>query len=120
MAGHIFTLHTFPSRSRSTVLKSLAACHYATKQRYSSQGSKGEHHGSIDIEERAPSMAEEFKRMAEEKLKAAEQGLASQTVDKTYDGTEETTLGDSNVHSVKNRYKEHEPGADYKRRPHED
>lgn len=89
-------------------------------QRYSSQGSKGEHHGYTGIEERASSTAEEFKRMAEEKLKAAEQGVASQTVDQTYDGTEEATVGDSNVDSVKNRYKEHEPGADYKRRPHDD
>ncbi|KAM1000684.1 hypothetical protein ACFX2I_007286 [Malus domestica] len=127
MGGHIFLLRAFSSRSRSTILKSLAACHYTTNQRYSSQGSKGEHHhGHTGIEERAPSTAEEFKRVAEEKrkaeekLKVVEQGVAGQTADKAYDGTEEAILGDSNVESVKNRYKEHEPGADYRRRPHDD
>ncbi|KAB2606022.1 hypothetical protein D8674_005739 [Pyrus ussuriensis x Pyrus communis] len=121
MGGHIFLLRAFSSRSRSTILKSLAACHYKTNQRYRSQGRKGEHHhGHAGIEERAPSTAEEFKRVAEEKLKVAEQGVASQTADKAYDGTEEAILGDSNVESVKNRYKEHEPGADYRRRPQDD
>ncbi|CAN6557799.1 unnamed protein product [Malus baccata var. baccata] len=145
MGGHIFLLRAFSSRSRSTILKSLAACHYTTNQlemelfdqcwnsdwiamlseisikRYSSQGSKGEHHhGHTGIEERAPSTAEEFKRVAEEKLKVVEQGVAGQTADKANDGTEEAILGDSNVESVKNRYKEHEPGADYRRRPHDD
>ncbi|KAM1873581.1 hypothetical protein ACFX13_007396 [Malus domestica] len=123
MGGHIFLLRAFSSRSRSTILKSLAACHYTTNQ----PREQGEHHhGHTGIEERAPSTAEEFKRVAEEKrkaeekLKVAEQGVASQTADKAYDGTEEAILGDSNVESVKNRYKEHEPGADYRRRPHDD
>ncbi|XP_021807784.1 uncharacterized protein LOC110751595 [Prunus avium] len=117
MRGHIFPLRTFSSRS-SSLLRSLTACH---NQRYhSSQVSKGEHSSRINIEERAPSTAEEFKRVAEEKLKKAEQGVASQTVDKACDVTEETTLGDSSVDSVKNRYKQHEPGADYRRRPHDD
>lgn len=91
-------------------------------QRYqSSQVSKGEHSSHMNIEERAPSTAEEFKRVAEEKLKKAEQGVASQTADKTCDATEETTLGDSSVDSVKNRFKQHEPGAaDYRRRSHDD
>ncbi|KAH0987553.1 hypothetical protein GBA52_014730 [Prunus armeniaca] len=117
MRGHLFPLPTFSSRS-SSLLRSLTACH---NQRYhSSQVSKGEHSSHTNIEERAPSTAEEFKRVAEEKLKKAEQGVASQTADKTCDATEETTLGDSSVDSVKNRYKQHEPGADYRRRPHDD
>lgn len=69
-------------------------------KRYSSQGSKGEHHhGHTYIGERAPSTAEEFRRVAEEKRKAeekpkvAEQGVASQTADKAYDGTEEAIWG---------------------------
>ncbi|ONI13431.1 hypothetical protein PRUPE_4G221600 [Prunus persica] len=118
MRGHLFPLHTFSSRS-SSLLRSLTACH---NQRYqSSQVSKGEHSSHMNIEERAPSTAEEFKRVAEEKLKKAEQGVASQTADKTCDATEETTLGDSSVDSVKNRFKQHEPGAaDYRRRSHDD
>ncbi|PQM39186.1 uncharacterized protein Pyn_02909 [Prunus yedoensis var. nudiflora] len=109
MRGHLFPLRTFSSRS-SSLLRSLTACH-------NQQGRAQQPHY---IEERAPSTAEEFKRVAEEKLKKAEQGVASQTVDKTCDVTEETTLGDSSVDSVKNRYKQHEPGADYRRRPHDD
>ena len=71
-----------------------------------------DNHSRVD-EDRAPSTAEEFQRVAEEKAKA-QQSIANQTVDKTYDGTKEATVGDSKVESVKNRYKEHEPGADYR------
>lgn len=61
------------------------------------------------MEERAPSTAEEFKRVAEEKLK--------ETVDKTRDGAEEATFGSSkDIDSAKNRNKEHEPGTDYRRK----
>ena len=42
--------------------------------------------------------------------------MASQVAEKVYDGTEEATLGDKNQESVKNRYKEHERGADYRKR----
>ncbi|XP_050370684.1 uncharacterized protein LOC126788711 [Argentina anserina] len=69
---------------------------------------------------RAPSTAEEFKRVAEEKLKQAEQGLANQTFDKTSDGTEEAAIDDSKHESVKEKYKQHESGADYRKRPHDD
>lgn len=70
------------------------------------------------MEERAPSIAEEFKRVAEEKAKETdEQVLASQTVNKTYDGAEEAIQGNSSrVESVKERYKEHESGSDYNRK----
>ncbi|GMN69011.1 hypothetical protein TIFTF001_038070 [Ficus carica] len=40
------------------------------------------------MEERAPSTAEEFRRVAEQKLKEAEQGVASQVSDKAFDGAE--------------------------------
>lgn len=72
---------------------------------------------------RAPSTAEEFKRVAEEKLRElreAEQSVASQTFEKTYDATEEAALGDGKPESVKERYKHHEPGADYRQRTHDD
>ncbi|KAF7815871.1 uncharacterized protein G2W53_029840 [Senna tora] len=69
------------------------------------------------VEERAPSTAEEFERVAEEKAKeAAKQGVASQTTDKTFDGAGEAAMGDSKVGSVKNRHKEHESQADYRRK----
>lgn len=52
------------------------------------------------MEERAPSTAEEFQRVAEEKAKEAKEGVASQNVGKSHEGT----IGDSKVESVKNRY----------------
>ena len=85
-----------------------------------SQASKenGHRHGHEFIVERAPSTAEEFKKIAEEKIREAQQGVASQTAEKVYDGTEEATLGDSDdLQSAKRRYEEHEEGADYRRRP---
>lgn len=68
------------------------------------------------MEERAPSTAEEFERVAEEKqkLKAAEQGVASQTGDRFYDVPEEATIGESKVEAVKKRFEEHEEGVDYR------
>lgn len=61
------------------------------------------------MEERAPSTAEEFERAAEQKLREAEQGVASQVSDKAYDdGTEEATLGEANLEKVEKRYMEHE------------
>lgn len=81
-------------------------------QRYSKE------RGSHVTDERAPSTAKEFERVAEEKqkLRAAEQGVASQTSEKVYDGAEEATIGDAKVESVHNRFKEHEEGADYHKR----
>ncbi|XP_027333212.1 uncharacterized protein LOC113848048 [Abrus precatorius] len=56
------------------------------------------------MEERAPSTAEEFQRVAEEK---AREGVASKKVDKSYDNAEkEGIIGDSKDESVKNRYKD--------------
>lgn len=68
------------------------------------------------MEERAPSTAEEFERVAEEKERKAKQGIASQTTDKACDAAaDEASMADSNVGSVKNKYKEHEPSSDYRR-----
>ncbi|KAI3408090.1 uncharacterized protein J3R85_020470 [Psidium guajava] len=78
-----------------------------------------------DSDERAPSTAEEFRRVAEEKLKSkeaeekskeAEQGLANRVIDKTDDGTEEAVRRDGNLESVKKRHEQHEENFDYRRR----
>lgn len=58
------------------------------------------------MEERAPSTAEEFLRVAEEKEKETKKVVASQTIDKTIDAAEEATKGNSRIENVKNRYKE--------------
>ncbi|PON91907.1 hypothetical protein TorRG33x02_122380 [Trema orientale] len=84
------------------------------------QASKGHDTRHEIKEERAPSTAEVIKKMAEEKLREAEQGVASQVSDKTYDATEEATLGEAKLNTVKNRYKEREPGADFRRRGDDD
>ncbi|KAF2285716.1 hypothetical protein GH714_007363 [Hevea brasiliensis] len=69
-----------------------------------------------------PFLYSPIKRVAEEKAKAQEtthvvdRGGASQTVEKTSDGLEEASSGDGDIQSVQERYKEHEPGADYRRR----
>ncbi|OIW13403.1 hypothetical protein TanjilG_19755 [Lupinus angustifolius] len=109
VAKFLTLLHT---SSQSSLLKPTTPFFYNTIKNYG-EANKG--NGSRVIEERAPSTAEEFLRVAEEKAKEAEQGVASQTVDKTYDGAEEA-VGNSNVKSVKDRYKEHEPEADYHKR----
>lgn len=66
---------------------------------------------------RAPSTAEVFKRVAEEKLREAEQGVAGQSFDKTCDAAEEATLDDGKLDSIKERYKQNERGANYRQRP---
>ncbi|KAJ7963747.1 hypothetical protein O6P43_013661 [Quillaja saponaria] len=110
--GHLIPLLSSPSRP--SLLKQFTPFFCNPIKRYG-QASKDSH---IHImEERAPSTAEEFQRVAEEKLKEAKQGVASQTFEKTYDGVEEATVGDSKVESVKERYKRHEPGTDYLKRP---
>lgn len=64
------------------------------------------------MEERPPSTAEEFQRVAEEKAK-----MASQNVDESsYGDAQEGTIDDSKVESVKGRFKEHEVGSDCRRR----
>ncbi|KAI4306133.1 hypothetical protein L6164_029438 [Bauhinia variegata] len=100
------------SSSPSSVAKPSRSFFYNSIMRYG-QATKG--NNSHLMKERAPSTAEEFERVAEEKAKEANQGIASQTTDEASDVGEETT-GDSKVESVKERYKEHEPGADYRRR----
>lgn len=109
--------------SRPSSIKPWTAYLYKPLKRYSSEGasSKDQNIGSSvrlhpERHERAPSTAEEFERVAEEKLRAADQGVASRTSDEVRDGAEGATGGDSNVGSGKNRLQEHEQGADYRRR----
>lgn len=90
-------------------------------QRYG-QVSKDDHHERV-TEVKAPSLADEFQRVAEEKAKAAEkdarvadQGVASQTAAKAFDGTEEAVSFHGDVEATKEKYKDHEPGSDYRRR----
>ncbi|CAL0317464.1 unnamed protein product [Lupinus luteus] len=52
------------------------------------------------IEERAPSTAEEFQRIAEEKVKEAKQGVVAKSV-----GAQDGTIGDTNIESAKNSFK---------------
>lgn len=112
MRGLIFL---YLKSSRPSSIKPLTAYLYKPLKRYSREGASNKDqnissnvHLHPERHERAPSTAEEFKRVAEEKLRAASV--------KGYDGAEEATVGDSNVDSVKNRFEEHEQGADYRRR----
>ncbi|KAM5585476.1 hypothetical protein ABKV19_004724 [Rosa sericea] len=121
MRSHLLHLS---STSRSLLFRSLtsppsssSSCRPPNQFGRCYSGSHGQ--GKQEIT-RAPSTAEEFKRVAEEKLKEAKQGVASQTFEKTYDGMEEATVGDGKVESVKERYKQHKPGADYRGRPDDD
>ncbi|KAL5802402.1 hypothetical protein ACOSQ4_030707 [Xanthoceras sorbifolium] len=109
--GFIFLFHK--SFRASSSVKPLTAHLYKPFKRYS-QGTR--EHSSHDVEERAPSTAKEFKRVAEEKLRELKKGMASQTSEKVYDGAEEATIGDSNVDSIENRFKKQEEGADNRKR----
>ncbi|KAH7546777.1 hypothetical protein FEM48_Zijuj01G0237300 [Ziziphus jujuba var. spinosa] len=107
MGGYIFLSNTI--FSKPSIFKPSTPCLFNPIKRLSeARKAKGA--------EKAPSTADVIKSVAEEKLRAAEQGVASQTSDKTYDGAEEATLGDSKVQSAKERLEEHEPGVDYRRR----
>ncbi|KDP39179.1 hypothetical protein JCGZ_00936 [Jatropha curcas] len=90
---------------------------YNPIKRNKGSSAEKENEGLAIDQERASSTADEFKRVAKEKEKAEEatrvaedQGITSQTGEKTIDGAEEAS-GDSNIESVKNRYKKHELGA---------
>lgn len=84
-------------------------------QRYSHKA--GNREDAVDPE-RASSAAEKSKKAAEEKLRSAKQGVASQTIEKAQDAGAEATVsgGESPTDSFKNRLKVHEDGADYHRK----
>ncbi|BAT84120.1 hypothetical protein LR48_Vigan231s000200 [Vigna angularis] len=90
----------FFNLSRSSLAKPSRPLLYNPIKNYG-QGSKGRL-----MEERAPSTAEEFERVAEEKkAKETKKGVASQSLGKAIDGAEEAAIGKQKVESVKNRYK---------------
>ncbi|CAJ1971435.1 unnamed protein product [Sphenostylis stenocarpa] len=87
--------------SRSSLLKSSSSKPFLnnTIKNYG-QASNGNR--SRLMEERAPSTAEEFERVAREKARETKEGVATQNVAKLYDGAQDGTIGDSKVGSVKN------------------
>ncbi|KAK4398477.1 hypothetical protein Sango_1323200 [Sesamum angolense] len=103
---HLLSLYSSSQASRIKRLTATATLPISICRRYSEAKQESIHtagHGGVD-QERAPSTAEEFKRVAEEK---ACQGFASQTVEKAQDGAEEAVVGDdSTFESVKEAYKE--------------
>ncbi|XP_057464871.1 uncharacterized protein LOC130754653 [Actinidia eriantha] len=103
MGSHLFHLH---ASSRPPPICRLSAYSSTLIRRYSQPSKESGGHEM----ERAPSTAEEFQRVAEEFERVAEakarQGVASQTIEKARNGTEEAALGDSAVESVKEKYKE--------------
>ncbi|KAI3456980.1 hypothetical protein Pfo_013643 [Paulownia fortunei] len=104
MGGHLLSLY---SASQASRIKRLTTNLPLSIRRYNKQGKKESNIGH-GVEERAPSTAEEFERVAEEMTR---QGFASQTVEKAQDGGEEATVGDdSTFESVKEAYKEPPPG----------
>ncbi|XP_059283676.1 uncharacterized protein LOC132617421 isoform X2 [Lycium barbarum] len=81
-----YQLLHFYTTSRVSSLKLLARPFVPTLRRYTKESY--EHHA----EEKAPTTAEEFTRVAEEMAEEKEhQGFASQTVDKAQDGMKEAT-----------------------------
>ncbi|KAK9269572.1 hypothetical protein L1049_001348 [Liquidambar formosana] len=96
MGGLVLLLYT---SSRPSLMRPFTACLHEPIRRYNQASKENISHG---IEERAPSIAQEFQRVAEEK---AHQGVASQTIEKAFEAAEEATSGDSNPESVKQKYK---------------
>ncbi|WVY92068.1 hypothetical protein V8G54_037582 [Vigna mungo] len=69
------------------------------KNLYQNYGQASNGNRSRLMEERAPSTAEEFQRVAEEKARETKEGVATQNVDKLFDGAQ---IGESKIGSVKN------------------
>ncbi|XP_038686415.1 uncharacterized protein LOC119985979 [Tripterygium wilfordii] len=102
MSGHVFLCKS--SRSSASFIKALTPYLYNPIKLYSSQASdkQGEKVQEF-IEERAPSTAQMFKTVAEEKQrKETAQGHDIETVE------EAAGYGDSKAGSGKGRYKKHE------------
>ncbi|KAG2682369.1 hypothetical protein I3760_11G188100 [Carya illinoinensis] len=117
MGGHLFPMINTSLRSSVFLAKPLTAYVYKSVKSYSQASCKESHIRESADQERAPSTALEFKKIAEEKLRETEQGVASQTA---FDAMEEATLGDTKLESVKRRSEEHDDGADYRRRGNEE
>ncbi|KAL2245349.1 uncharacterized protein LOC105174823 isoform X2 [Sesamum indicum] len=110
MGGHLLSLYSSSQASRIKRLTATLPISICRRYSEGKQESINTVHGGVD-QERAPSTAQEFKRVAEEK---ARQGFASQTVEKAQDGAEEAVVGDSTFESVKEAYKE-APAGDFRK-----
>ncbi|CAK9163905.1 unnamed protein product [Ilex paraguariensis] len=110
MGCHVMFLY---HSSRASLILRLPAYLPQSIMRYSQARKENNGHG---MEEKAPSTAEEFKRVAEEK---AHQGVTNQTVEKAEEAFEEATVGDSKVESVKERYKEPVGKGNFHKTDHE-
>ncbi|ESW14320.1 hypothetical protein PHAVU_008G270800 [Phaseolus vulgaris] len=100
VGGHFHTI--LHATSRSSLLKSTTSKPLFFNSTVKNYGQASNGNRRRLMEERAPSTAEEFQRVAEERARETKEGVASQNVDKLYDGAEEGTVGDSKVGSVKN------------------
>ncbi|XP_047959974.1 uncharacterized protein LOC125205194 [Salvia hispanica] len=99
MGGHLLSL--YPATQASRLKRLTSSIPFSTIRRFK-HGREGQ---GID-KERAPTTAEEFERVAEEKSR---QGFSSQTVEKASDGAleaAEAAVGDSNPQAVKEAFKE--------------
>ncbi|KAK7276875.1 hypothetical protein RIF29_18021 [Crotalaria pallida] len=100
MAGGQF-ITLLHATSRSSLIKptSSRSSFYNPIKNYGQAINNGNR--SSWIEERAPSTAEEFQRVAEEKAREAQQALASKTV-----GAKDASIGDdTKVESANKRFK---------------
>ncbi|KAE9606366.1 hypothetical protein Lal_00013608 [Lupinus albus] len=97
VCGQLITL--LYATSRSSLVKRRSPFYNCIKN----YGQAMNGNGGRWIEERAPSTAEEFQRIAEEKVKEAQQGMVAKTF-----GAQDATIGDTKIESAKNRFK---PGS---------
>ncbi|KAK7385982.1 hypothetical protein VNO78_31996 [Psophocarpus tetragonolobus] len=102
VGGHFHTL--LRATSRSSLLKSSCTRPFF-KNIVKNYGEASNGNRSRLTEERARSTAEEFQRVAEEKAREAKEGVGNQSVNKSYDGPQKSTIGDSKVESVNTSYK---------------
>ncbi|XP_024977249.1 uncharacterized protein LOC112514854 isoform X2 [Cynara cardunculus var. scolymus] len=100
----LYLLYTSSVRPPASTPYFISPPPFLLRKGYSQESSsKGKHDDETINHERAPSTLEEFKRLEEDK---ANQGVASQTVEKAEDGAIEATIGDRNFESVKESFKE--------------
>ncbi|XP_021888626.1 uncharacterized protein LOC110807725 [Carica papaya] len=116
MGTHIFFCNN--SSRPLSLIKLSRSCLYTQVKSYSESGkgrkkseNKGNGHEILIEQERASSTADEFKKVAEEKVRmATEQGVRNQTVEKTFDATGEA-IEHADVESARKSYSQHEGGA---------
>ncbi|KAK1396980.1 hypothetical protein POM88_006843 [Heracleum sosnowskyi] len=107
---NVYTSSVCCSRSSRQMVKPFMAFHNIIIQKYSNNGGEESTNKPVDGHEkqerlpRAPSTAEQFEKVAQEKAK---HGVERQTVDKAEDAIEEATIGESSQfeHIIKETYK---------------